>query len=418
MVERTDKKPTAERDIGRAERARQVEAAYRLGPEVMSDRQQACVWHREAAPDVGFVLLRCSACDAAFPAAAGRLFEREGAVRPEDLGDRLNQLVEEDAGADFKAPCPTCGHTDSPSAVWQVQLLTYSYRKEADLVSARGIEAGRPSRAVHYFVRHGDGTVTALRGNRAELNPFLTESAFRAALGEADFSGEGRYPPSLRSCLQLDPDFPPAIELQAQIRLSAGRLEEAAAGFRRVIELDDTRRFSWHGLGLCLQEMYRKNPKRNGNRVLTQAGECLLMALALEDTPAIRRSLGGFFAMAGQHAGARPHLEAALAADPDHASTNYNLAVVHLAEGDPDSALPLLDLAVKSLPRDPDARRRRAECLLSLGRLDEAGEELQRAYDLAPQDRRIRDLSKKLASARNSSDSAPDSDPGPAPDDA
>ena len=407
MAEPTDKKPGAGSDPGRAEQARQVEEAYRLGPEVMSDRQQACVWHREAAPDAGLVLLRCSACDAIFPAAAGRQFEREGAVRPEDLGDRLNLLVEQDAGTDFKAACPSCGHTDSPSTVWQVQLLTYSNRKEADLVSARAMEAGRPSRGVLYFVRHGDGTVTALRGTRAELNSFLTESAFRAALGEADFSGEGRYPPSLRSCLQLDPDFPPAIELLAQIRLSAGRLEDAAAGFRRVIELDDTRRFSWHGLGLCLQEMYRKNPRRNGNRVLTQAGECLLMALALEDTPSIRRALGGFFAMAGQHAEARPHLEAALAADPDHAPTNYNLAVVHLAEGEPDSALPFLDLAVKAMPKDPDARRRRAECLLNLGRLEEAGEELQRAYDLAPADRRIRDLSKELAAARNnSSDSA------------
>lgn len=390
---------TAETDLERSDSARKVQEAYRLGGEVLSERQQECIWHREAVPDLGLVILRCPSCDAAFPNPAGRRFERQGSVRPEDVKDRLEFLAGQPD--EFEGACPSCGKRDPKPSVCQVQLLIYCNGRKADLVSVMDVECGRSAGTVRYLQRHEDGKVTGLRGARAELVPFLAESAFRAALGEADFSGEGRYPPSLRACLQLQPDFPPALELLAQVRLSARRYEEAAAGFRRVVELDDTRRHSWHGLGLALQEMYRKNPKRNGTEVLRQAGECLLVALDLEDTPAVRRSVGGFFAMAGQHAEARPHLEAALAADSDHPATNYNLAVVHLAGGNPAEALPLLDRALKGLPYDVDVRRRRAECLLDLDRLDEAQDELRRAYDLAPTDRRIRELSQKLASARN-----------------
>jgi len=377
-----------------------IEAAYRRSPDPIGDRQQQCVWHREAVPDMGFFVLRCGSCSADFIPGPAHSFHGQGVVRPEDIADRLQEYAcagPGSCGADgVPGRCPSCGSEGSAHAAVQAHLLLYASKRRSDLVCAIEITEQKPGRRLAYFIRHDDGSVTPSRGTRAELTPFILESALRAARGEADFSGKGKYPPSLRACLQMDPDFPAALELQAQIRLSEGRLEDAAAGFRRVIQLDDTRRLSWQGLGLCLQEIYRRDPRKNGPKLLQQAGEALLVALELEDTPSVRRAIGGLFAMAGKTAEARAHLEAALVADPDHPATNYNLAVVHLAEDDPKGALPLLDKAIAGLPRDADAVRRRAECLMHLGEYQKAYEELERARRLSPRDPRILRLGKEL----------------------
>lgn len=76
-------------------------------------------------------------------------------------------------------------------------------------------------------------------------------------------------------------------------------------------------------------------------------------------------------------------IEAATALSPDDAGLRLELATLYLRSGDHASALAHLGADLPELSRDPTAVARRAEALVGVGRLDEAGVVLSRARTLA-----------------------------------
>lgn len=80
------------------------------------------------------------------------------------------------------------------------------------------------------------------------------------------------------------------------------------------------------------------------------------MVKATPDFPMARNSLGVAYYSKGERALARQEFQHALDARPDYLRALVNLARLELAEGNPDSARPLLEQARQLAPNDPQVR--------------------------------------------------------------
>jgi tetratricopeptide (TPR) repeat protein len=81
---------------------------------------------------------------------------------------------------------------------------------------------------------------------------------------------------------------------------------------------------------------------------------------------------------------------------PDYADVAFNLGQLYLAENHAQEALPYLRRAVEINPFDVGRRIALASALLAVGRKDEALGQLDRALQLQPDHRGIRELREKV----------------------
>jgi tetratricopeptide (TPR) repeat protein len=83
--------------------------------------------------------------------------------------------------------------------------------------------------------------------------------------------------------------------------------------------------------------------------------------------------LGVILAQRGEHAAARTHFLAAIAADPTYQKVYHNLAMVHYITGDNERALAAIDDALGLSPDSRNSLLLKAAILEALGRGAEAG---------------------------------------------
>lgn len=158
---------------------------------------------------------------------------------------------------------------------------------------------------------------------------------------------------------------PEALKRQALEALSAGRLEEAAALYRRMLAQDGTAADLWNNFGVVLADLRRPE----------DSATALGIALALRpnyDRPWVGRGSAAY--------GANRLDEAvrcwsrAIALNPrQDAGMWFNLGVTHQMRGEAEAAAPCFDQAERLAPADPLIASQR---LLCLNYLDLSGERL------------------------------------------
>ena len=322
-----------------------------------------------------------------------------GAEREEDFPRLAARAI---AGRDA-APvtCPDCGASLDPRQALAQMLFTHAASRRADLVT---LQQGRTLR--RFLWSHTDGSLRVLdprqgsaSGKGSDLDAFLVASSFRLALGQVRFH-DPQQPPALRSCLRRDPNFLPAVELTAQIRMAQGLFQDAAALFRRVVRESPGRVESWYALGLCLTESFRAAPASDKPELAEQAVRALLEAeeRSLSPVAAHHRALGALLLMAGHEEAAAQQLETALDLEPDHPDAVLHLGMARLRCHRPQEARGLLERAAEDRPQDPVAALWLAESLIALGEHQEAEAQLARCRALGAPSERIDALANKLLS--------------------
>lgn len=139
-------------------------------------------------------------------------------------------------------------------------------------------------------------------------------------------------------------------------------------------------------------------PKRRDDRVLLQEA---LMRARLRKYPGdfvANANLGSLLLDRGRLEEAREHLQAAVAARPDHAAARNNLAAVLRQSGDLDGAIRELIATLRSDPDYLPARYNLAAALLARGRPGDAVPHLRRVLAATPDDAAaLNDLGSALA---------------------
>lgn len=175
--------------------------------------------------------------------------------------------------------------------------------------------------------------------------------------------------------VSLEPDSIDSIETLAMIRQDQGRSDEAVAGFRQVIEHDDSRPATHMGLGFALESL--------GD--IEAALESYQTAIRL--APEIAHAwhlLGNCFQGAGRLVEAAAAYEKALERNPDLPKTHYNIGVAHRHLGDLSSALAHYRQALVLDPSYAEAHNGLGVALKDQGRLAESLDHLTRAVELRP----------------------------------
>jgi tetratricopeptide (TPR) repeat protein len=192
--------------------------------------------------------------------------------------------------------------------------------------------------------------------------------------------------------LQREPDCVPALVWRGEVKERRQQFTEAAAAYRRAVELDPDHDPARRHLAQVLlradlaeealghfEHLYRHQP---GNPVV-------LLGLAR-----CQRLLG-------RRDEARQLLEALLAGQPGHVETLSERGRLALETGEAAAAEDWLRKAVALAPYDRDALYLLYQCLLQRGRRDEAQSHLTRLEAIAADLQLLSELTRKIAAAPN-----------------
>jgi Flp pilus assembly protein TadD/arylsulfatase A-like enzyme len=213
---------------------------------------------------------------------------------------------------------------------------------------------------------------------------------------------------ALEDVLAREPRIPRTYALYGELLLKAGRADEAAEVFRRLVALEE-RGFEGHyGLGVALLNLGRdeaaleafvkavaidpRNPKSylRLSEIEISRGDAssaegwLRRALALQEDRAILDRLAQVLLRSGKGDEARALLEGIAARAPKDSLAAYNLGQLLIAEGKTARALVELERALALSPSDPDVHQALGSALALSGRREEAVESFRRAVELAP----------------------------------
>ena len=153
-----------------------------------------------------------------------------------------------------------------------------------------------------------------------------------------------------------------ALFQQAVAAHRAGRLDDAAAGYRRVLAANENQADAWHLLGLIQLQQGRPG----------DAEQPLRRALALGERPAFWANLGNVLKETGRAADAQAAYERALALQPGAAEVWNNLASVHRALGHAGQAEAAYRRALELKPDYAAASYNLAVLLAVAGRMADA----------------------------------------------
>ncbi|GII33658.1 tetratricopeptide repeat protein [Planotetraspora mira] len=183
------------------------------------------------------------------------------------------------------------------------------------------------------------------------------------------------------TAMRVSPPLPEAYYNRAELRLAAGDLESARADLDHVLELDPGYLNAYVNRAGILEMLGEHDAAR----------EDVAAGLALDPGNAhLHGVLGQLETAAGRFADAGKAFDAAVEADPGLASAWANRAILRYESGDAAGAVDDLTRAIE-LGDDPALYFNRATALDALGRAEEAGLDLRRACDLAPDDPDIRE---------------------------
>jgi predicted O-linked N-acetylglucosamine transferase (SPINDLY family) len=175
---------------------------------------------------------------------------------------------------------------------------------------------------------------------------------------------------------RVDPEAGRLVASALQLH-QAGRLDEAEAGYRRVLALAPTQPDAWHLLGLVALQ--------TGRFAEADAAIRDALKLAPERAP-YWNSLGAVARAAGQPAEASPSFERAVALAPEYVEAWANLAAVWQAVGDSTQEAVALERLAALQPGQAQVWSRWGLLVMQTGQLTEAETLLARAVALAPND--------------------------------
>src|SRR5262245_33560821 len=161
----------------------------------------------------------------------------------------------------------------------------------------------------------------------------------------------------------------------ARAHFQAGRLQEAEAGCRQVLEQDPGHADALHLLGVLAHRSGRNDV----------AAELIARAVVLNpDNPEFHYNLGVAQQVAGRFDQAAASYRLALRLQPDRAEAHNNLGYALLLLGRLDDAVACFEQALSLRPDFPEALGNRGEALLRLGQLPGAADSLRQALRLRP----------------------------------
>lgn len=156
-----------------------------------------------------------------------------------------------------------------------------------------------------------------------------------------------------------------------------GRLEEAAAHYRRAIEIRPDYAPAYNNLGVMQRSV----------GLVDQAIATYQQALAIKgDYPDAHYNLANALLERNRPAEAAEHFKIALKSIPEAASASNNLGIALAAQNKTDDAIAAFRAAVAAEPASPIAHRNLADALESAGKVDEAIAEFRSAIELDPKD--------------------------------
>ncbi|HVW21471.1 MAG TPA: tetratricopeptide repeat protein [Opitutaceae bacterium] len=178
------------------------------------------------------------------------------------------------------------------------------------------------------------------------------------------------------------PDNPRARVQYGSVLFKAGRIDPAAAQFRRALELEPANFWAHYDLGQCLYQR---------GRFREAIAEFGLAVRILPENVDARGELGSALLRAGDPADAASQYEQALRLDPSRgdirgnlARAQYNWGTLLAARHDLAGAIVHFEQAVRSQPDYPEAEDNWGNALLEEGRTDEAAAHHRRALALRP----------------------------------
>lgn len=161
------------------------------------------------------------------------------------------------------------------------------------------------------------------------------------------------------------------------IHFRAGRYNEAAAAYERVLALDPNMAEAANNLGNSLQRLGRM---AEAARFLERA----LTGLAGRERAVALSNLGSVLLQAGDPEAALARLREAVQLDPSFPEAHYNLANVLLQSGQPAAALTHYEAALQARTGDAEIRSNYANALMELGRQADAIRELELVVHALP----------------------------------
>jgi len=193
----------------------------------------------------------------------------------------------------------------------------------------------------------------------------------------------------LGEALRLNPDFAEAWVNLGTLEFDTGQFDAAAADARRALQLQPNYPKAYYNLGTALHALRRN----------AQAAAAFAAAVRQDPEYAeAENSWGVALAESGSPDDARRHYRRALALDPEYAEAHNNLGNALARSGQVDGAIAEYGRALAAQPAYPEAERNLGLALEHTGHLAEAAEHFRRAAQLRPGDFVVRnDLGVALA---------------------
>ncbi|MBB5408770.1 tetratricopeptide (TPR) repeat protein [Paraburkholderia sp. HC6.4b] len=165
-----------------------------------------------------------------------------------------------------------------------------------------------------------------------------------------------------------------AIFLPAFEAHRCGHLQEAEAGYRRVLKYDPRHADALHLLGLI----------HAGRGALPEAAALMQQAVGIAPTAVYFGNLGDVLRQQGLHAAAEAACRRAIQLKHDHAPAHFNLGLLFMATGRRDEAEHALRQALTFAPASNDALNNLGVLLQDMGRANEAETAYRRAIGNDP----------------------------------
>lgn len=282
-----------------------------------------------------------------------------------DAAQAFEKAVEADAdnyGAHFNLAfaCSMLGRTDDAIAGYEktLELKPDIYPAQLNLGMLL-LEKHEAARAIPYLK-----AAAAQKPDEFRPHYYLAEALY--AQGD-DAGAEQAY----RKAHEIDPKAPDVLIGLGRAVFNQGRYAEAEPYYRKAVALDPSYRDYLVELGTRFEEKQ-------------QHEQAIAIYRDFLDRPEVEERLGHLLMREGKMDEALPHLVNAVAKSPTVAN-RFALATVYIKSGDPEKAVPLLELALADDPENYQLRLIYGRLLRDQRRFPEAAQNFFEAVKLKPE---------------------------------
>ena len=342
-------------------------------------------------PAVSFDLLAKALVEVGHQDDALRIYRRGAILHPGDFW--INHNLATTLGMGNPVPWNQVAHYCAAALSARPQ----SHHTRCDLVDAL-LTAGRLDEALEQSLA------------AVEIDPNSSRAWHLLGNIHLNTDAPGKSLEAFDRALELRPGAAQLESNRAAALLALGRLEEAESVFREALDVDETMKQAWLGLGLTMMTQRR----------LEAAEEALERALELDPGDAsVMVDLGIMRLQLGDPESAVEDFLKATRLRPDDAKAWYNLGVGQQALGQSAQALESYDIAITRQPLMAEAHCNRGHVLGALDRWPEAVVSFRRGHELGmrretswlhPSDEWVREAVEHLSPKKPAPKPNPDKD--------